>query len=306
MKVSIIGATGMIGSSAAFNIAIRGLADEIMLISRRPALAAHHASDIQTSIVGRENTLVRAGVDSDLENSAVVIIAAGATSRSLPSRRDYLLANVPIVRQSADAITAHCPDAVIITITNPVDIINFALHSFSTLRSSRLIGYSLNDTLRFRRLIAGALNIDAKRVGAAVIGAHGNNQVPLFSSLTVDDAPFTADEAVKSVVRAGIFHPAGKKKTPPTGLSSAWTTGIGLADIVAAVRDDSATPMPCSVVLNGEYGYHGLSMGVPAIIGRDGVRQVVEYRLAAGEKTALEKSAATIREGIAYVNGAFG
>ncbi len=306
MKVSIIGATGMIGSSAAFNIAVRGPADEIVLISRRQDLAAHHALDIQTSIAGRENTLVRAGVIDNLENSDVVIIAAGATSRSLPSRRDYLLANVPIVRQAGDAIIRYCPDAVVITVTNPVDIINYALHSFSKLRRRQLIGYSLNDTLRFRRLIAGALKTDTKRVRAVVIGAHGTAQVPLFSSITVDGDPFITDESLKSAVRAGIFHAPGKKKTPRTGLSSAWTSGMGLADIVSAVRDNNATLIPCSVVLNGEFGYQGLSMGVPAIIGREGVRQVAVCRLSTEEEAELRESAATIREGIDYVAETFG
>lgn len=305
-KVAIIGGAGTLGSSAAFNIAVQGLADEIVLIDIRQNVATHHAADIQTAIVGRQNTVVRAGIDEDLAGSDIVIMAAGATPRLISSRMEYLSENIPIILRVKEKIELCCPSAIVITTANPADILNYALYKRSTLERQKLIGYTLNDTLRFCQAIAEALKIKSTEVDAMVIGEHGDNQVLLFSSIKVDGKPFPVDEDFKRDIRARVPNLLREYKALKAGRTSGWTSGVGLAKIVHAIVNDTKEVLPCSVVLAGEYGYTGLSMSVPAIIGEGGIHQIFDYELVSDEKEQLENSVNIIKSGIRHLEEVLG
>jgi malate dehydrogenase len=302
MKITIIGASGNIGSSAAFSITEQRLADELVLIDDpRPDLLKSHALDLNTAATGHD-MLVRAGKAADMRGTEIVVIAAGS-AKITKSRLEVLPFNVPIVKQICDNILKYCPEAVVVTATNPVCPLNYAMYLCSGLDRHKLIGYSYNDAIRFRQRVAEALGVPDSRVEGMVIGEHGDSQVYLFSSVRVDGQPVTFSEAVKRKIRKQV--PAGQalldKMLKKTGRTAAWTTAVGLAAVCRAIAGDTGEVIPCSLALEGEYGLSNLSMAVPAVLGRDGMRRIIELPLAPDEARLLKKSVAILEPAMRYV-----
>jgi len=302
MKITIIGATGNVGSAAAFSLTGQRLADEIVLIDDpRPDMLALQAIDLNTAATGKD-MLVRAGQTADMKDSDIVIIAAGSGKFS-DSRLEVLPANVPIAKNICDNISKNCPEAVVVTATNPVCPLNYALYLCSDLDRKKLIGYTYNDSIRFRHRAAGALGVPSSRVTGIVLGEHGNSQVLLFSSVRVDGKPGKFTEAMKKKLRRQV--PDGQAVLDDlrdkTGRTAAWTTAVGLAYVCRAIGEDAGQVVPCSLVLDGEYGYKNISMSVPAILGREGVREILEIELAEDEKEYLKKSVGVLEPAMRYV-----
>jgi malate dehydrogenase len=294
MKISIIGAAGILGSAAAFEVATRGLADELMMMDINRNVLMNHIMDINTALTGYHSTTVREGnSDEDLSGSDIVIVTAGL---HIPDRARLMEANLPLMKDIARRISRHCPDAIVITATNPVDPLNYAIQRYSGLDRHRILGYSLNDSTRFRMLIARALGIKTTQVEGIIIGEHVHNMVFLFSSIKVDGKPFSVSNDVKQNIRKAV--PAIMKEYDKlnAGRTTGWTTAIGLTSIVSAICGDSGQLIPCSIVLDGEYGCCNLSMGVPSIIGKGGVKKILKLDLAGDEELEMEHAIDCLKE----------
>ena len=305
MKITIVGATGNVGSCAAFSITEQRLADELVLIDDpRPDMLELHALDLNTAATGHD-MLVRAGKTEDMRDSNIVLITVGAAkaAKMVKSRLELLPANIPILRDICENIEKYCPDAVAITATNPVCPLNYGLSICTSLDRRKLIGYSLNDSIRFRMRVADALEVRDSQVEGLVIGEHGDSQVLLFSTVRVDGKPVAISEDLKRDLKQQV--PEGQKLLEllreKTGRTAAWTTAVGLATVCRAIVDDTGETLPCSLVLNGEYGYQGLSMSVPVVLGREGVREIIELELAPDEKRDLQKSVDILMPAMKYV-----
>ncbi len=302
MKITIIGASGNVGSCAAFNIAVNRLADELVLIDApRQDMVTLHAIDINTAVTGLD-MLARTGSYEDMRGSDIVIIAAGS-AKVMQSRMEVLPENVPILKDICHEIEKYCPEAVVITATNPVCPLNYATYLCSDLDRKKLIGYSYNDSIRFRMRLAEALGVNSSQVEGTVIGEHGDSQVLLFSSVKVDGKPVTISEDIKQKIRQQV--PDGQKILEElrikTGRTAAWTTAVGLTAVSRAIVENTGEMIPCSVVLDGEYGCHGLSMAVPAVLGNGGVREILEWELAPDERKELKKSIDILKPAMRYV-----
>ena len=295
MKITIIGAAGSLGSCTAFNIATHGLADELVMLDLNRNLLMNHVMDISTAALGLQNIVVRAGNEEDLFGSDIVIMAAGVPWRYISSRMELLKDNVPVIQDTAKKIKRFCPDAVVITATNPVDPLNYAMQLSSGLDRKRLIGYGYNDSIRFRIMAAKALSVTPREVDGIVIGEHGENQVLLFSSLQVNGERIPVSEDVKQNIRQEIPKILRSYESLGTGRTAGWTSAVGLTNMVSAITRDTGEVFPCSVVLDGEYGHRGLSIGVPVILGRGGVQQILEWKLAPGERMELEQAISILK-----------
>jgi malate/lactate dehydrogenase len=216
---------------------------------------------------------------------------------------EVLPQNVPIVRNICTSIKQFCPGAVVIIATNPVCPLNYALYLCSGLDRKKLIGYSANDSIRFRELTAQALGVKTSRVEATVIGEHGNSQVLLFSSVKVDGKPVAISDDIKKKVRQEVADiPAVLEELRiATGRTAAWTTAVGLTAVCRAIIRNTGETLPCSVVLDGEYGCHDLSMTVPAVLGKNGVCEILEWQLPPDENEALQNSIDTLNPAMRYV-----
>jgi malate dehydrogenase len=304
MKITIIGASGNIGSSAAFYIAVQGLADEIVMIDPpRPDVLKQHVDDL-TSAVSHQDVLVRAGDEKDMIDSDIVINAAGrGPAGAIKSRLELLPQNITIIQSICLNVRRYCPEAAVIVASNPVCPLNYAMYLCSELDRHQLIGYSANDSIRFRLLMARALGVKTSRVEAFVIGEHGDSQVPLFSSVRVDGKKVDISDEIKRKVReqvAGV-HAGLEEQRLATGRTAAWTTAVGLAALCRAIASGAARVYPCSIVLEGEYGVRKMSMSVPVVMGKAGVRDILEWELTPDEQEALQKSIDTLTPAMRYV-----
>jgi len=290
MKITIIGAAGTLGSCSAFNILIHRLADEIVMIDPWEDVLKGHCLDLNYAATGSD-IIVRKGGYADMAGTDIVVMTAGAPSGAIKSRAELLPSSLPIIKESGDKINRYCPDAIVITETNPVDPLNYAMYLMSRDRDRRkYIGYSLNDTIRFKMWAAEALGVASRRIDGLVLGEHGESQVMLFSSLRLDGKPVTVDEKTKAEVRAQpkimleTFENLKPKRT------AGWVSAVGTAAIINAVKNDTRETLACDVVLNGEYGCRGLSMSVPAVVGAGGVQRVEALELNREEQEGLRKT----------------
>jgi malate dehydrogenase len=303
MKITVIGAAGCVGSATAFNIAMQGMADELVMIGgKRQNVLMHHAMDIGAAAASLK-TEVSAGSYKDMSGSDIVINAAGIHQDiSSPLIKERLPLNLPMIKEVAQNINQFCPDAMVITATNPVDPLNYAMYLLSKGRDrNKIIGFSLNDSTRYRVLAGRVLGVKSNRIEITAIGEHGPSKVLLFSSLRVDGKPIVIDEKAKQKIRESedelLFLFEGLKAGRTTGWTSAW----GITALCRAIINNTGETIPCCVALDGEYGCKNMCMGVPVVLGRGGLRKVLEWKLAPEEKEALAHSVDILKPGMRYV-----
>jgi len=322
MKISIIGGAGCVGSSAALSIAIQGLADELVMADIRQNVLENFFMDTEyAAVVHQKDLPIRMGNHQDISGSDIVIIAAGVTVAAkaeaaeskgaaegkIHSRQQLVADNLAVIQEWAQAINQFCPDAVVITVSNPVEVLNYASYLLSgTKDRKRFIGYSLNDTIRFRHGVARAIGVEPSRVDCLAIGEHGDNQVLLFDTIRVDGQPYALKEEIKQDLRQKARDHMKHILSLKAGRSSGWLTGAGLAKMVKIIIDDARETIPACAALTGEYGYQGFSMGVPVVLGRQGIHEIIELELNQGEKEWLELSVNSLKEATKYVTDTLG
>jgi malate dehydrogenase len=302
LKICIVGAAGTIGSFAAFEIAIQRIVDELVLIDdySKDKLEGYLA-DLSTAVAGLD-VQVRTGGYPDMRGADIVVTAAGS-AKVIKSRTEVLPQNLPIIKDLASKIKEYCHHAIVITATNPVDLLNYALFLASGLDRKQCLGYSLNDSVRFRMFLAEALHVKSSQIEAIVIGEHGLSQVPLFSSVRVKGQPVMVGlDAKRHVLQQIAALPAElETQIALIGRTQGWATSVGLSAMCQAIRKDSGEIIPTSVVLEGEYGYKALSLSVPVAIGKDGLHHIEELKLEPEEQKGLKNSVNTLRSNMEYV-----
>jgi malate dehydrogenase len=290
MKITIIGAAGTLGSCSAFNILIHRLADEILMIDPWEDVLKGHCLDLNYAATGSD-IVVRRGGYADMAGTDIVVMTAGAPSGAIKSRSELLPSSLPIIKENGAQINKYCPDAIVITETNPVDPLNYAMYLMGRDRDRRkYIGYSLNDTIRFKMWAAEALGVASSRIDGIALGEHGESQVMLFSSLRLDGKPVTLNEKAKAQVRAqpkimlDTFENLKPKRT------AGWVSAVGTVALINAIKNDTKETLVCDVVLEGEYGGRNLSMSVPAVVGKGGVQKVKVMEMNQEEQEGLKKT----------------
>lgn len=289
--MTLVGGAGGVGASAAFNLLLRG-AHELVVVDRIPAQVESHVMDLAEVLEQRPGGSVRAGDLDDLRDADVVVVLAAAPLTVNTSRLSYLAVNAHILDELAGLLS---PRSVTVVVTNPVDPLVQRLHERTGLPRTRVLGYVLNDSLRFRTGLARALGVRPGSVDAWVIGEHGDSGVPLLDRVRVDDALVqpTNEQAAAAVDYLRTWYT--RHVALDSGRSSTWTSGLGVARMVAAIAGDTGELWPASLVLDGEYGITGTAVGVPVTLGRDGALEVHEWELAPEDLAALHASAEVVR-----------
>jgi malate/lactate dehydrogenase len=233
---------------------------------------------------------VRAGNYEDMAGSDIVIDAAGAPQGVIKDRMEMLPSNVAIIRGIAENIKKYAPNAVIITATNPADPMNYATYLAGGFDRRQVMGYTINDTFRYRQFLAKAFKAKASEVDGLVIGEHGSTQVLLFSTAKISGKPIDVSEDAQKNIYAEIALILKRFEDLRAGRTAGWTCAIGMATYVRAIIGDKKQILPCSAILNGEYGLNRISMSVPAVIGRNGIEEVRELELADDERNRLKNT----------------
>lgn len=306
MKVFIVGGGGLLGSTTAFCIAEKGLADEIVLYDAAPGLAEHHAFDLTEAMCMISPTRIRAGGWADIKGSDIVISAAGL---ELDKHSQDDVQNASLLMSLLKALAAGlrdlAPDAVVITMTNPVDIFSYLLHKMSGLPRRRFLGYNLNDTIRMRAGLAEHFGADTRDVRAFAVGEHGRTKVQLYSSVEIRGEK----KSVSPEEIAEMHEELGKKWQDFLGLgikrTAGWTSAVGAALMVQAIVSGDGGALPCSCVPDGEYGFSDVSLGLPVRLGRGGVEEIIRLEMTRDEREALAASAEYLQDVIASVKAAY-
>jgi malate dehydrogenase len=293
VKVTIVGGAGGVGASTAFNLALMRGGHEIVLVDVRPEMVSSHVMDFEQVLELSPGSTVRGGDDGDVRDAAVVVHLSATPLTVGTSRLEYLARNAVIADELADLLEPGWGGAVVV-VTNPVDPLVTRLQRRTGLDRRRILGYTVNDSLRLRTGLTKALGVPAGSVEAWVIGEHGDLSVPLFDRVRVDgehvqptvDQAATAEEYLRTWYVRHVALDSGR--------SSTWTSGLGVARMVAAL-DGRGELWPASVVLDGEYGIEGVAIAVPVTIGRGGAEQIHEWELAPGQLDALHASAEFVR-----------
>jgi malate dehydrogenase len=295
VKVAIVGGAGGVGASLAFNLLRDGVADDVVLIDSRPNMVTSHLMDLEQILEQGATGSVRAGEQDEVRDSDVVVMSAGAPLTVNTSRMIYLEDNARIMDATLDFLDEDWGGTLLV-VTNPVDPLVTWAQRRSGIDRRRVIGYTLNDTLRFRTGIAKALGTELGSVEAWVIGEHGDGCVPLHDRVRVNGEPVelsaeqsaAADEFLRSWYVRHVALDSGR--------SSTWTSGLGLSRMVQAVSANGAGELwPASVVLDGEYGIRGLAIGVPVTLGNGGAQQIHEWELTGEQHAAFISAAALVR-----------
>jgi malate dehydrogenase len=298
-KVTVIGGAGTVGATVARAIAVKELAD-VVVIDIADQKASGLALDMYQAnpIEGSDARLIGGGDYADAAGSDVVVITSGVPRKPGMSRDDLLQVNYKIMQQVTEQIVKYCPNAIIVPVANPLDAMCQAVYRLSGFPRERVIGMAgVLDSARMRAFLAMELNVSVENIHAFVLGGHGDTMVPLPRYSTVAGIPITkllSEERIKAICDRTAN--GGAEITKLVGTSAWYAPGSAAAEMVEIILKDKKKIVPCSVYLQGEYGIRDLFVGVPVKLGAKGVEQIIEIELTAEENAALAKSAAAVKE----------
>lgn len=301
MKISIIGA-GNVGSTLALRILERKLADELILLDIVPGLAKGKARDLyDTSAITASAYKITGSEDyTEIKNSNIVIITAGLARKPGMSRDDLLKKNKEIVEEVTGNIIKFCPRAIIIVVTNPLDIMSYLVYCQSGFESNRVLGMGgVLDSARFSGLIAQEAKVAPSEVKTLVIGSHSDTMVPLPRFSTINGKPLTeilSQEKIDELVEKTRF--AGARIVEMLGIGSAYyaPSAAAVSMVENIIKDKNDDIVCASVYLKGQYGLNDLCLGLPVRLGKDGLKEIVELKLNNQERDALLSSAKSIEK----------
>lgn len=299
MKVTVIGA-GNVGATCANVIAQKDIVNKVVLLDIKEGVAEGKALDIwETAPVNEYSTRVNGYTNdySQTKNSEVVVITSGLPRKPGMSRDDLIATNAGIVRSVTENVIKYSPDAKIIVVSNPLDVMTYCAFLTAKVDSSRVFGMAgVLDTARYRAFIASELNISPKDVQAMLLGGHGDTMVPLPRYTTVSGIPVTelipADKLTAIIDRA---KNGGGEIVNLLGTSAWYAPGAAAAQMVESIVKNENRIFPCCALLNGQYGLKDIYLGVPVKLGKNGIEQIIELKLNKEETELLNTSAKAVR-----------
>lgn len=294
-KVVIVGGGGGVGASVAFNLLIGSGEFDVVMTDRRPEMALSHVLDLEQVLEQGARGTVRKGSDDDIPQADILVVTSSLPLTVNDSRMVYLEGNARIVTSVVDLLPEHWP-GVLLLVTNPVDPLCTLVQRRTGLDRHRVLGYTINDSLRLRTGIGRVLGVAPGRITAWSIGEHGPLTVHLWDRVQLDGAAVTLDQAQREQVEEFVANWYVRHVALDSGRSSTWTSGLGVARMVSALADGQAGIWPASVVLEGEYGISGVSLSVPVSLGPDGVAEIHEWELSAEQAARLRKAADYVRD----------
>lgn len=299
-KVSIIGA-GNVGSTVAYSLAMQGTAHEIVLIDNKQDIATGKALDMsQAAAVVRSHTVVRVAKDeSDITGSDIVVVTAGSPRKPGMSRDDLLVINANVMKSVMEYTKKYAPDAIVIIVTNPLDVMTYVALKESGFEPSKVIGMAgILDGARMASFIYDKIGYGAGQIRATVMGGHGDTMVPLQSYSTVAGVPLTdilPQADIDDIVERTKHGGAEIVKYLQTG-SAYYAPAKATALMCEAILKDSKQIYPCAAYLEGQYGYNNVYSGVPIVLGANGVEEILEVTLTEKETEMFANSVKSVED----------
>lgn len=299
MKVTVVGA-GNVGATCAHSIAEKDIVKEVVLLDIKEGISEGKSLDMwQTAPINMYDTRIK-GVTNDYAATAdsdVVVITSGLPRKPGMSRDDLISTNAGIVKSVTENIIKYSPNTIIIIVSNPLDVMCYCSFLAAKIDSSRVIGMAgVLDTARYRAFLAEELNISPKDINALLLGGHGDTMVPLPRYTSVGGIPVTelidAEKLNAIIERTKV---GGGELVKLMGTSAWYAPGNAAAQMVEAIVRDQRRVLPVCALLNGEYGMKDIYLGVPAILGKNGIEKIIEVDLNDEEKVLLQESAKAVK-----------
>lgn len=299
MKVTVVGA-GNVGATCADVLAHREIANEVVLLDIKEGFAEGKALDIwETSPINLYDTRTIGSTNdySKTADSDVVVITSGLPRKPGMSRDDLIATNAGIVKTVTENVIKYSPDAVIIVVSNPLDVMTYCAYLNAKVDSKKVFGMAgILDTARYRAFLAEELNVSPKDIQAVLMGGHGDTMVPLPRYTTVGGIPVTemiGEEKLNEIIERTKF--GGGEIVKLLGTSAWYAPGAAAAQMVEAIIRDQRRVFPVCAWLQGEYGMKDIYLGVPVILGKNGIEKIIELDLNADERKLLEESAVAVK-----------
>jgi malate dehydrogenase len=298
-KITVVGG-GNVGASAAINLAMKELGD-VVLVDVVEGVPQGKGLDMAQMgpIEGYDIAITGTNDYAPTANSDVVVITAGLARKPGMSRDDLLIANYEVVKSVTENIARHSPNAILVLVTNPLDAMCTVAHHVSKFPKHRVVGMAgVLDSARFRTFIAMELSVSVENVTAVVLGGHGDTMVPVVRLSNVSGIPLAElipADRLAAIVDRTRNGGAEIVKHLKTG-SAYYAPSAAAVEMVESILKDKKKVLPCAALLEGEYGVHGLFVGVPVKLGRNGIEKIYEMQLNAEEKAMLAKSASAVQE----------
>jgi malate dehydrogenase len=299
-KVTVVGA-GNVGATCADVLAYREVAEEIVLVDIKEGIAEGKALDIWQKAPINQYDSRTVGSTNDYSktaNSDVVVITSGLPRKPGMTRDDLIETNAGIVKSVTENVAKHSPNAIIIVVSNPLDVMTYQAHLTSGFSRNKVMGMAgILDTARYRAFLAEELNVSGKEIQAILMGGHGDTMVPLPRYTTVAGIPVTeliAKDKLDAIIERTKF--GGGELVKLMGTSAWYAPGAAAAQMVEAILKNQRRVFPVCIKLDGEYGIDDCYLGVPVILGKNGIEKVIELDLNAEEKQLLETSRGHVKE----------
>lgn len=300
MKVTVVGA-GNVGATCANVIAHKELVREVILLDIKQGIAEGKALDIwQTSGVNNYDTRVT-GVTNDYSrtaNSDVVVITSGLPRKPGMSRDDLISTNAEIVKSVTENVVKHSPDTILIIVSNPLDVMSYVAYLTSKLPSNKVMGMAgILDTARYRAFLAEVIDCSPKDISAMLLGGHGDTMVPLPRYTSVSGIPINElidDAKLNAIVER--TKKGGGELVSLMGTSAWYAPGAAAAQMVESILRDQKRIFPVCAWLDGQYGLKNIYLGVPVILGKDGIEKIIELKLNEDEMKLVKDSAKAVKE----------
>lgn len=297
-KVGVVGA-GLVGSSFAYGLMIRGLATELVLIDMNSDKAIGEMMDFNHGLSFGRPMKITAGSYADLSGAQVVVMSAGASQKPGETRLDLLARNAGIFRAIIPEVVKYNPEGIILVATNPVDILTYISLQESKLPLARVVGSgTILDTARFRFLLGQCYNVDARSVHAYIIGEHGDSEIPLWSLANIGGVRLQEFAPLRNIrydqeemnklfisVRDAAYEIIKRKG------ATYYAIGLGLLSIVEAILGDYRSVLSVSTLMTGQYGVTDICLSLPCVVGTNGVEEVLTLNLSKEEETGFRASA---------------
>ena len=300
MKVTVVGA-GNVGATCADVLAYKEIANKIVLVDIKEGLSEGKSLDIfqkapinlyDTKIIGSTNDY------SKTKNSNVVVITSGLPRKPGMSRDDLIETNSKIVKSVTENIIKYSPDCIIIIVSNPLDVMTYQAHLTSQFSRERVMGMAgILDTSRFRAFLADELSVSPKDIQSLLLGGHGDTMVPLPRYTTVGGIPVEElidQKRLKKIIERTKY--GGGELVKMMGTSAWYAPGAAAAQMVESIIRDQRRIFPVCVKLDGEYGINDCYLGVPVILGSNGIKKIIELKLKSSEKKLLDESRVHVKE----------
>ena len=300
MKVTVVGA-GNVGATCANVLATREVANEVVLLDIKEGFAEGKALDIwETAPINLYDTRTVGSTNdySKTEGSDVVVITSGLPRKPGMSRDDFIATNAGIVKTVTENVMKHSPEAILVIVSNPLDVMTYCAYLTAKVDSKRVFGMAgILDTARYRAFLAEELNVSPKDIQAVLMGGHGDTMVPLPRYTTVGGIPVTElidEDKLNAIVER--TKKGGGEIVNLLGTSAWYAPGAAAAQMVEAIVRDQRRVFPCCAWLTGEYGVNDLYLGVPVILGKNGIERIIELDLNDDEKALLATSESAVRD----------